>query len=63
MGSCYHELRVVINDRRNYSFRKNLMFKNLMIGTFSAVVIVAAGITACTAQAAAVAENEPVETN
>jgi hypothetical protein len=37
------------------------MFKKIVIGTLSVVMIVAAGMTACTAQAAPVAENEPVE--
>lgn len=37
------------------------MFKKIMIGTLSAVLIVAAGMTACTAQAAPVVETEPVE--
>jgi hypothetical protein len=37
------------------------MFTKIMIGTLSAVMIVAAGMTACTAQAAPVAESESVE--
>ena len=37
------------------------MFKKIMIGILSAVMIVAAGLTACTTQAAPVAESEPVE--
>ncbi len=37
------------------------MFKKIMISTLSAVMLVAAGMTACTAQAAPVVENEPVE--
>lgn len=37
------------------------MFKNIMIGTLFTVMIVAAGMTACTAQAAPVVENKPVE--